>query len=154
MRVEFWNFEFLCTLSKENQHSYIAQTIDLPNLQREFFMKFCCHYFMKQWLSLLFQIEWLYLTYGIMFGGGSSLTYTPSIVILGQYFKRYLGMVNGFVATGCSVFTIVMPHILESLLSNPNIGVSETNKNHYFNFHVCLFFLYPPSIRPPLSAKN
>ena len=69
-----------------------------------------------------FQIEWLYLTYGIMFGGGSSLTYTPSLVILGHYFKKHMGMVNGFVASGSSVFTFVMPHILEAILST--FGVS------------------------------
>ena len=72
--------------------------------------------------SNTFQIEWLYLTYGIMFGGGSSLTYTPSLVILGHYFKKHMGMVNGFVASGSSVFTFVMPHILEAILST--FGVS------------------------------
>ena len=75
------------------------------------------------WISLIFQIEWLYLTYGIMFGGGSSLTYTPSLVILGHYFKRHMGMVNGFVTTGSSIFTLAMPHILEGLLSS--CGVSQ-----------------------------
>ena len=75
------------------------------------------------WISLIFQIEWLYLTYGIMFGGGSSLTYTPSLVILGHYFKRHMGMVNGFVTTGSSIFTLAMPHILEGLLSS--CGVSH-----------------------------
>merc|ERR1712223_2240739 len=64
------------------------------------------------------KIEWLYLTYGIMFGGGSSLTYTPSLVILGHYFKKHMGMVNGFVTTGSSIFTLAMPHILEGLLSH------------------------------------
>ena len=73
--------------------------------------------------SNTFQIEWLYLTYGIMFGGGSSLTYTPSLVILGHYFKKHMGMVNGFVASGSSVFTFVMPHILEAILST--FGVSN-----------------------------
>jgi len=69
------------------------------------------------------RIEWLYLTYGIMFGGGSSLTYTPSLVILGHYFKRRMGMVNGFVTTGSSIFTLAMPHILEGLLSSCGLKV-------------------------------
>jgi len=69
------------------------------------------------------RIEWLYLTYGIMFGGGSSLTYTPSLVILGHYFKRHMGMVNGFVTTGSSIFTLAMPHILEGLLSSCGLKV-------------------------------
>ena len=38
------------------------------------------------------RVELLYLTYGVMFGGGSSLTYTPSLVILGHYFKKHMGL--------------------------------------------------------------
>lgn len=36
-------------------------------------------------------IEYLYLTYGVMFGLGAALAYTPTLAILGHYFKRYLG---------------------------------------------------------------
>ncbi|PNF40757.1 hypothetical protein B7P43_G18021 [Cryptotermes secundus] len=61
-------------------------------------------------------VEFLYLTYGILFGVGASLAYTPSLVILGHYFKRYLGVVNGFVTAGSSVFTIIMPYALAFLL--------------------------------------
>ena len=38
-------------------------------------------------LLLLQRIEYLYLTYGLMFGGGASLAYNPSLTILGLYFK-------------------------------------------------------------------
>ncbi|CAK1555135.1 unnamed protein product [Leptosia nina] len=58
-----------------------------------------------------FVIEWveaLYVTYGVMFGVGASLAYTPSLTILGHYFKRYLGRVNGVVAIGCSIFIVAM----------------------------------------------
>lgn len=58
----------------------------------------------------------LYFTYGIMFGLGAALAYTPSLAILGHYFKRYLGLVNGFVASGSSVSTAVLPIVLEALL--------------------------------------
>jgi MCP family monocarboxylic acid transporter-like MFS transporter 10 len=61
-------------------------------------------------------VEFLYLTYGVLFGIGASLAYTPSLVILGHYFKRYLGVVNGFVTAGSSVFTIIMPYALAFLL--------------------------------------
>jgi MCP family monocarboxylic acid transporter-like MFS transporter 10 len=61
-------------------------------------------------------VEFLYLTYGILFGVGASLAYTPSLVILGHYFKKYLGVVNGFVTAGSSVFTIAMPYALDFLL--------------------------------------
>lgn len=61
----------------------------------------------------------LYITYGIMFGVGASLAYTPSLVILGHYFSRRLGIVNGVVTAGSSVFTMIMSVSLKAL--------SETN---------------------------
>ena len=64
------------------------------------------------------RVEFLYLTYGLMFGGGSSLTYTPSLVILGHYFKKHMGVVNGFVTTGSSVFTVILPHFMNLLLEH------------------------------------
>lgn len=69
-------------------------------------------------LSAIFvnNINILYLTYGVMFGLGAAFAYTPSLSILGHYFKRYLGLVNGFVASGSSVSTAVLPYILEILL--------------------------------------
>ncbi|KAI5646039.1 hypothetical protein NE865_01932 [Phthorimaea operculella] len=45
--------------------------------------------------------------YGVMYGLGASLAYTPSLAILGQYFKRKLGIVNGFVTVG--TLTIMLP---------------------------------------------
>ena len=55
----------------------------------------------------------MYLTYGCLLGIGSSLVYTPSMVILGHYFKRHLGIVNGIVAFGSGVFTIILPFVLK-----------------------------------------
>lgn len=59
----------------------------------------------------------LYLTYGIMFGLGAAFAYTPTIAILGHYFKRYLGLVSGFVTCGSSLFTIILPKVLDWLLT-------------------------------------
>lgn len=47
-----------------------------------------------------------------MFGMGSALVYTPTLSILGHYFKRYLGIVSGFVTCGSSIFTIILPKLL------------------------------------------
>lgn len=57
-------------------------------------------------------VTMLCITYGIMFGTGAALAYTPTLAILGHYFKKYLGVVNGFVTAGSSVFTAIMPIIL------------------------------------------
>ena len=60
----------------------------------------------------------LMLTYGIMFGIGASLSYIPSLSIIGHYFKKYIGIANGFVTVGSSVFSVAMPYILDFLIKN------------------------------------
>ena len=67
------------------------------------------------------QFEALLMTYGLMFGTGASLVYTPSLVVLGHYFERRLGLVNGICAMGSSIFTVLMPFIMKSLLSSVDI---------------------------------
>nr|KAG5703947.1 hypothetical protein BaRGS_020544 [Batillaria attramentaria] len=49
----------------------------------------------------------LYLTYGVIMGTGFSLAYTPSVAILGHYFKRRIGMANGLVAFGGALIFIL-----------------------------------------------
>lgn len=62
------------------------------------------------------RVEVLYFTFGIMYGLGGALAYTPSLTVLGHYFKRYLGVVNGIVTAGSSAFTITMPYLMSFLL--------------------------------------
>ncbi|XP_036147224.1 monocarboxylate transporter 10 [Monomorium pharaonis] len=62
------------------------------------------------------KVELLFLTYGVMYGLGASLAYTPSLAILGHYFKKYLGLVNGIVTAGSSIFTTLLPSLMEFLL--------------------------------------
>lgn len=70
-------------------------------------------------LSSMFfhNIQLLYLTYGIMFGLGAALSYTPTIAIMGHYFKRYLGVVSGIATCGSSIFTVILPPVLTWLLN-------------------------------------
>ncbi|XP_047520126.1 monocarboxylate transporter 10 [Pieris napi] len=63
-------------------------------------------------------VEALYLTYGVMYGIGASLAYTPSLAILGHYFKKYLGRVNGFVTIGSSIFTVIMSTVMKYTIDN------------------------------------
>ncbi|XP_020295253.1 monocarboxylate transporter 10 isoform X2 [Pseudomyrmex gracilis] len=76
---------------------------------------------------LTHKVELLYLTYGVMYGLGASLAYTPSLVILGHYFKKYLGLVNGIVTAGSSVFTTLIPSLVELLLLR--VGLEGTLKS-------------------------
>ncbi|XP_069561910.1 monocarboxylate transporter 10 [Brachyistius frenatus] len=66
----------------------------------------------------------LYFTYGIVFACGCSFAYQPSLVILGHYFKKRLGLVNGIVTAGSSIFTITLPFVLSSLLEK--VGLQNT----------------------------
>ncbi|XP_033741270.1 monocarboxylate transporter 10-like [Pecten maximus] len=65
------------------------------------------------------ELEILYLTYGVCLGVGAAFSYSPSLVILGHYFKKHMGVVNGMVAFGSALFTIALslglPKMLEVL---------------------------------------
>ncbi|XP_054617602.1 monocarboxylate transporter 10 [Dunckerocampus dactyliophorus] len=66
----------------------------------------------------------MYFTYGIVFSCGCSFAYQPSLVILGHYFKKRLGLVNGIVTAGSSIFTITLPFVLSGLLDR--VGLQNT----------------------------
>ncbi|XP_054853269.1 monocarboxylate transporter 10 [Eublepharis macularius] len=66
----------------------------------------------------------LYFTYGILFGCGCSFAYQPSLVILGHYFKKRLGLVNGIVTAGSSLFTVALPFLLTVLIKS--VGLNNT----------------------------
>ncbi|XP_029352738.1 monocarboxylate transporter 10 [Echeneis naucrates] len=63
----------------------------------------------------------MYFTYGIVFACGCSFAYQPSLVILGHYFKKRLGLVNGIVTAGSSIFTITIPFVLSDLLDRAGL---------------------------------
>ena len=74
--------------------------------------------------SFVSTIELYYFTYGMLLGAGSSLCYTPSIVILGHYFNKRLGIVNGIVSVGSAVFTIFLPILM--VYSLEEVGLQWT----------------------------
>ena len=79
------------------------------------------------WFGFLFgsrSLGPLYFTYGIVFACGCSFAYQPSLVILGHYFKKRLGLVNGIVTAGSSIFTITLPFLLSGLLEK--VGLQNT----------------------------
>ncbi|KAM8909597.1 monocarboxylate transporter 8 isoform 2-T2 [Spinachia spinachia] len=65
-----------------------------------------------------------YFTYGILFGCGSSFAFQPSLVILGHYFRRRLGLANGVVTAGGSLFTVGLPVLLNQVVQP--LGLSRT----------------------------
>ncbi|KAK2904222.1 monocarboxylate transporter 8 [Channa argus] len=65
-----------------------------------------------------------YFTYGILFGCGSSFAFQPSLVILGHYFRQRLGLANGVVTAGASLFSMGLPVFLDKV-AEP-LGLSRT----------------------------
>ncbi|XP_029964953.1 monocarboxylate transporter 8 [Salarias fasciatus] len=65
-----------------------------------------------------------YFTYGVLFGCGSSFAFQPSLVILGHYFRRRLGLANGVVTAGASLFSMGLPVFLKKVVEP--LGLSRT----------------------------
>ena len=66
--------------------------------------------------SFLHDAYKLYLTYGLVWGVGSSFSFVSSIVILGQYFHRRLGLANGIATSGSGVGSLVAGPVINYLL--------------------------------------
>ncbi|XP_036932951.1 monocarboxylate transporter 8 [Acanthopagrus latus] len=65
-----------------------------------------------------------YFTYGILFGCGSSFAFQPTLVILGHYFRQRLGLANGVVTAGASLFSMGLPVLLNKVVEP--LGLSRT----------------------------
>ncbi|XP_034556108.1 monocarboxylate transporter 10 [Notolabrus celidotus] len=91
----------------------------------------------------------LYFTYGIVFACGCSFAYQPSLVILGHYFKKRLGLVNGIVTAGSSIFTITLPFLLSGLLEK--VGLHNTMR--VLCILMFILMLAGFTYRPLLPAK-
>lgn len=95
----------------------------------------------------------LYGTYGVLFGVGASLTYTPSLVVLGHYFRRYLGVANGLVAAGSSVFSVLLPYPLEWLLQRFGFSGSLLLLAAMMSLIIGCSMLFKP-LAPPTPAPG
>lgn len=104
--------------------------------------------------SFVTSLEPLYFTYGIVFACGCSFAYQPSLVILGHYFKKRLGLVNGIVTAGSSVFTITLPYLMSALLER--VGLQHTLRVlAIFMFILMLAGLtYKPLLPKPVSTSK
>lgn len=97
----------------------------------------------------------MYFTYGIVFACGCSFAYQPSLVILGHYFKKRLGLVNGIVTAGSSIFTITLPFLLKGLLKNVGLQVTLRLLSIFMFVLMLAGFTYKPLLPPtPSSSKK
>nr|XP_023698642.1 monocarboxylate transporter 8-like [Paramormyrops kingsleyae] len=91
-----------------------------------------------------------YFTYGILFGCGSSFAFQPSLVILGHYFRRRLGLANGVVTAGSSLFSMGLPVLLKKVVEP--LGLQRT-------FQVLSIFMFIQALlaltfRPLLPSSD
>ncbi|KAE8751492.1 hypothetical protein FOCC_FOCC001739, partial [Frankliniella occidentalis] len=85
---------------------------------------------------------------------GASLTYTPSLVVLGHYFKRYLGVANGLVAAGSSVFSVLLPYPLEWLLKRFGFSGSLLLLSAMLSLIIGCSFLFKPLAAPAAAPAR
>ena len=64
--------------------------------------------------SLLF----LYISYGLLLGIGTSLCATMALIVSADYFDKHLSLATGIVASGSSFGTLVFPPTLQVLLQS------------------------------------
>ncbi|EDO46666.1 predicted protein [Nematostella vectensis] len=60
----------------------------------------------------------MYVTYGLLWGVGSGLSFTPSIIVLGQYFRKRFPLANGIASSGSGIGGLLAAPFIQFLLSN------------------------------------
>ncbi|XP_072361863.1 monocarboxylate transporter 8 isoform X2 [Scyliorhinus torazame] len=99
-------------------------------------------------------LELRYFTYGIVFGCGSSFAFQPSLVILGHYFKRRLGLANGVMTAGSSVFSITMPFLFKKI--EKTLGLAHTLQilSVFMFIQILLSLTYKPLLPLPSAEET
>jgi len=98
------------------------------------------------------KVSILYVSYGLMFGTGAALAYTPTLAILGHYFKKKMGIVNGFVTAGSSVFTFLMPPFLTEIEQQYGLKNCLRTMMVMSSFIILFSIIYKP-LQPPPPKK-
>ncbi|XP_077325821.1 monocarboxylate transporter 8 [Lithobates pipiens] len=95
-----------------------------------------------------------YFTYGILFGCGSSFAFQPSLVILGHYFKKRLGLANGLVAGGGCVLTLCFPFLLETMGNTIGLAYTFRVLSAFMFVQIFLSLTFKPLLPPPIDYNK
>ncbi|XP_043209480.1 uncharacterized protein LOC122374666 isoform X1 [Amphibalanus amphitrite] len=68
--------------------------------------------------SFAHSVTELAVSYVFLFGLGSSLSYTPSVVVSNPYFDRHLGLATGIVMSGTMIGGMILPPVAQVLLTS------------------------------------
>ncbi|CAG9858588.1 unnamed protein product [Phyllotreta striolata] len=96
----------------------------------------------------------LCITYGVMYGLGGALAYTPSLAVLGHYFQKYLGKVNGFVAAGSSVFSVIMPWFMTAIIEKFGLEWTLRILAAMSSMIMVIAFLFKPTRRAEFKKED
>lgn len=66
--------------------------------------------------SFITRLHYMYITYGLLWGMGSSFSFVPSIVMLGNYFDKRLALANGLGTSGSGVGSLVASPVINYTL--------------------------------------
>ena len=68
--------------------------------------------------SFAADVLFMYLSYGILFGVGTSLSATMALIVTADYFEKHLSLATGIAASGGSLGTLVLAPTLQVLFDN------------------------------------
>ena len=68
--------------------------------------------------SFVQEVHMMYVTYGLVWGLGSSFSFTSSIVVLNEYFVERFALANGIATSGSGVGSLVAGPVINYLLAS------------------------------------
>ncbi|ELU17634.1 hypothetical protein CAPTEDRAFT_86531, partial [Capitella teleta] len=98
--------------------------------------------------------EFYYFSYGLFVGIGTTLAYSPSIILIGLYSDKRRSLANGLTVAGSSVGNFVFPPIIHWMLQNFGLqGTLLILAGLMLNICVCAALLRPLSFYTPKDKK-
>ncbi|XP_061165785.1 monocarboxylate transporter 9-like [Saccostrea echinata] len=94
--------------------------------------------------SFVRDIEWFFVTYGVITGLGFGLILAPGLVIPGLYFEKKLPLALGLGSSGSGLGSFIFPNLMRFLLDEYSVSGCLLIMGGIM-LHVCLFaLLYRP----------
>ncbi|ELU08617.1 hypothetical protein CAPTEDRAFT_220701 [Capitella teleta] len=95
-------------------------------------------------------LEYYYFSYGLFVGIGSSLAYSPTVILVGLYFDKRRSLANGLTVAGSGVGGFVFPPIMHWMLQYFGLqGTLLILAGLMLNICVCGVLLRPLSFYSP-----
>ena len=58
----------------------------------------------------------LYFVYGVLFGTGTSLLYTPCLIMIGRWFVKYQAVTTGLAVASCALGAVVLSPLIQHII--------------------------------------